>query len=80
MEGVAKKMEDRCVICPRPRMEGSQLCRYHQQAHDRLMKAFISWRAALEVDWRGFLEEVLKLPELGEWAKDVAENLLRRFQ
>lgn len=73
-------MEDRCLICHRPRMEGSQLCRYHQQAHDRLMNAFVSWRAALNVDWRGFLEEVLKLPELGEWAREVAENLLERAQ
>lgn len=71
-------MEDGCVICHRPRVERSQLCRYHQQAYDRLMDAFISWRAALNVDWRGFLDEVLKLPELGGWAREVAETLLER--
>lgn len=71
-------MEDRCDLCPRPRAEGGQLCRYHQLAYDRLKEAFNSWREALEMDWRGFLEEVLKLPELGEWAREVAESLLKR--
>lgn len=71
-------MRDRCSLCSRSRAEGSQLCRYHQLAYDRLKEAFNSWREALEIDWSGFLTEVLRLPELGEWAREVAENLLNR--
>lgn len=71
-------MGERCEICLRSRAEGSQLCRYHQLAYNGLRKGFDSWRAALDMDWRGFLEEVLKLPELGEWAREVALNLLNQ--
>jgi hypothetical protein len=73
-------MGERCEICPRPRVDGSQLCRYHQLAYNRLRKAFESWREALNVDWRDFLEEVLKLPQLGEWAREVALNMLKQPQ
>lgn len=77
MERIGEDMEERCDLCFRLRVEGGRLCRYHQLAYDKLKEAFNTWKEALGIDWRGFLEEVLKLPELGEWAREVAENLLK---
>ncbi len=70
-------MEDRCEICPRPRMEGGSLCPYHQLAYERLKAAFEIWKRALNMGWRQFLEEILKLSDLGLWAREVAESLLK---
>ena len=70
-------MEDRCRLCGRRREEASVHCSYHQRAHANLLDAFERWRTALDIDWIEFLREVRGNPGTGEWAAEVAEDLLR---
>ena len=70
-------MDDKCKLCVRRRKEGSEYCPYHQMAYANLREAFEGWRRALDIDWEGFLREVIENPETGEWAREVAEDRLR---
>lgn len=71
-------MEDRCRLCGRRGADGSEYCPYHQRAYANLKGAFERWRHALDIDWEGFLKEASSNPETGEWAKEVAEDLMQR--
>lgn len=42
-----------------------------------LRDSFERWSRALSIDWDRFLREVSDNSETGEWAREVAENLLR---
>jgi len=70
-------MEDRCVLCSRRPGGGSEYCVYHHRAYSILRDSFERWRRALSIDWDEFLREVSENSETGEWAREVAENLLR---
>jgi len=70
-------VEDRCKLCGRGRDEGSEYCPYHRRAYAKLRDAFERWRRALAIDWDEFLREISENPETGEWAREVAEDLLQ---
>jgi len=69
-------MADRCRLCGRGRNDASVYCSFHQRAHAGLADAFERWRTALDIDWIEFLKEVRENPGTGEWAAEVAEDLL----
>ncbi len=70
-------MEDRCILCGRRREGGSEYCEYHHNAYSKLRDSYERWRRALFIDWGVFLKEVTENSETGEWAREVAESLLR---
>jgi len=41
------------------------------------MKNFEKWKKALDISWEDYLSEIVKNPYAGEWAKEVAEYLLK---
>ena len=66
---------DRCRLCHRRALHGSEYCEYHSAARDNLVKAYENWEAALAIEWGEFLNEVSELKETGSWALDVATDL-----
>jgi hypothetical protein len=69
-----------CRVCGRKRVEGSDYCVYHHGAHEGLKEAHEGWRRALGVGWAEFLDQVLKRPETGDWAREVAEHLRNQYR
>lgn len=71
-------MEDRCGLCHRRRVEGSDYCLHHQRAFRNLEEKFEAWEEALDIDWVEFLKKASGMKETGEWAKGVAFSQLER--
>ena len=65
----------RCSLCHREEIEEGY-CGYHRVAHANLVGAYEAWDKSVELTWKGFLEAVFHVKETGEWAKDVAGDLL----
>jgi hypothetical protein len=64
-----------CVICGRTAVNGSDYCRYHQDALDNLQSAYEHWRNANEVSWEEYIERLCQIEETGRWVLDVAEHI-----
>jgi hypothetical protein len=47
------------------------------KAYESITKKYAAWKKALEISWREYLSEVAKNPLTGEWAKEVAEHLIK---
>lgn len=73
-----ERMNKGCQICGRTLTEGSKYCYYHEKSLTNLLEAFPQWKMAMDIDWEGFLKEVIKNPQLGEWAKEVSRELIER--
>jgi len=49
----------------------------HLKAYENIVKKFGLWKKALRVSWKEYLSKINKNPLTGEWAKEVAEYLIR---
>jgi hypothetical protein len=47
------------------------------KAHESIIKKYDMWKKALEISWKEYLSEIAKNPLTGEWAREVAEHLLK---
>ncbi|MFQ6095804.1 MAG: hypothetical protein ACE5NN_06640 [Candidatus Bathyarchaeia archaeon] len=63
-----------CEICGRE--AASRFCELHETAHKNLLERYEDWKKALNITWTEYLNEVLKNPNTGVWAKEVAQRLL----
>ncbi|MBX5320789.1 MAG: hypothetical protein QHH12_01475 [Candidatus Bathyarchaeota archaeon] len=66
----------RCKVCSRDAVE-NDYCELHARAYQSIMKKYEVWKRALEISWKEYLSEIAKNPFTGEWAKEVAEHLLK---
>ena len=66
----------KCVICNREAAEGNY-CRSHMKAYEKIVKSYGAWKKALEISWKEYLSEIVKNPLTGEYAKEVAECLVK---
>ena len=66
----------KCKICSREACENGY-CEMHMKAHESITKKYDLWKKALEISWKEYLSEVAKNPLTGEWAKEVAEYLIK---
>jgi hypothetical protein len=66
----------RCEICGRETGENAY-CTLHAGAYQQIVKMHDRWKEALEITWKDYLSEIAKNPLTGEWAKEVAEQLIR---
>lgn len=66
----------KCVICSRETDEKSY-CELHVKAYENINKKYDEWKKALEISWKEYLSEIVKNPLTGEWAKEVAEHLIK---
>jgi len=48
----------------------------HEKAHGNIAQKYSSWKRALEISWKEYLDEVIKNSYTGIWAKEVAKDLL----
>jgi len=63
-----------CPICSRGTQES--YCDFHRMAHDNLTKAYVEWRDAMNITWEEYLKIVADNPNTGQWAIEVARDLL----
>ncbi|MGQ9680297.1 MAG: hypothetical protein ACUVV4_05975 [Candidatus Bathyarchaeia archaeon] len=70
-------MKNRCMVCNREKESDTGFCHRHEKAYQNLKKVYFSWKKAVDIDWEGYLEEIITIPETGTWVKEVALNLLK---
>ena len=64
----------KCRLCGRE--APSDLCRYHEEAKERVKAAYPLWvRAYGRMEWEDYLDNVKRNAQTGQWAKEVAEVL-----
>jgi hypothetical protein len=66
----------KCAICSREATKDSY-CELHAKAYENVIKGFDRWEKALEICWKEYLSEIAKNPLTGEWAREVAEHLIK---
>ncbi|MEM2994491.1 MAG: hypothetical protein QXI91_00530 [Candidatus Bathyarchaeia archaeon] len=66
----------KCVICNREAIKDGY-CELHIKAYESILKKYELWKKALEISWKEYLSEIVKNPLTGEWAKEVAEYLIK---
>jgi len=65
-----------CKICPRV-AEANGFCLLHSKAYKNVLEKFKAWEAASNISWMEYLVEIQKNSLTGEWAKEVAKQLIR---
>jgi len=65
-----------CKICSRETSEKGY-CEFHLKAYQNIVEKYDIWKKACEVSWKEYLSEVAKNSLTGEWAKEVAEYLIK---
>ncbi|MEM4663513.1 MAG: DNA topoisomerase I [Desulfurococcaceae archaeon] len=71
------KNYEKCIIpnCKRDvYIQG--LCKYHYRAHTLLNDAYKEWFARKKIQYRDYLEKLLKLKSTGEYIKDVIQYVV----
>ena len=64
----------KCPICGRKAV--ADLCRYHSEAKEKVRVAYPLWvKAYGDMEWKDFLDNVKRNPQMGQWAKEIAEVL-----
>ncbi|MCL5876492.1 MAG: hypothetical protein M1540_01610 [Candidatus Bathyarchaeota archaeon] len=66
----------KCSICPRDAQERGY-CALHLQAYHAIREKYQVWVKASDIGWREYLDQLQKNSLTGEWAKDVAKQLIR---
>ena len=65
----------RCRICNREALE--KYCELHEKAYRNIVQKYEEWRMAMDISWKEYLNEIMKNPYTGSWAKEVAGQLLK---
>ncbi len=47
------------------------------KAYEGVIKKYDLWKKALDISWKEYLSEIAKNPLTGEWAREVAEHLVK---
>lgn len=64
-----------CKICNQEAVD--KYCELHERAYRNIVKKYDVWRRALNLSWEEYLNEVVKNPYTGSWAREVAEHLMK---
>ncbi|MDR0797400.1 MAG: hypothetical protein LBE70_01580 [Nitrososphaerota archaeon] len=64
-----------CKICSR-QVKEKGYCNRHLKAYQNIYEKFEMWKKALEVTWMDYLSKISKNSLTGEWAKEVAKQLI----
>jgi hypothetical protein len=68
-----------CRLCTRKVDVGSDYCVSHYRAYSQLQKKYPEWKSAYEnISWERYLETIMELKEIGDLAKALAAEELRR--
>lgn len=63
----------KCRICERD--AANEYCELHEKAHGNVVQTYESWKGAMDISWKEYLNEVAENPYTGSWAKEVARHL-----
>jgi hypothetical protein len=64
-----------CKLCSRIAKENNY-CSLHLKAYRNIVEKFEVWNKASEISWLHYLVEIQKNSLTGEWAKEVANQLI----
>ena len=65
----------KCKICQRQATENGY-CQLHLNAYYNIREKYLVWMKACDVGWRDYLVLIQKNSLTGEWAKEVAKQLI----
>ncbi|MCL2358705.1 MAG: hypothetical protein LBH74_03765 [Nitrososphaerota archaeon] len=65
----------KCKICNRE-TEDKGFCPLHLRAYRNIVEKYAGWQRALNIDWTEYLVQIQKNSLTGEWAKDVAKDII----
>jgi len=68
----------KCKICSREAV--SEYCELHEKAWKNIVEKYEAWKRALDISWKQYLNEIVNNPLTGAWAREVAEELLKKEQ
>ena len=68
--------ELKCAACSR-KAHDNTYCELHARAYERIIETYDRWKRAMEISWKEYLSEIAKNPLTGEWAREVAEQLIK---
>ncbi len=72
------KKQQGCIICDREKIS-ENYCKYHEKAYENVMAAFHDWQEGYgELSFIEYLQKIIENPATGDWAREVAEDLLRK--
>jgi len=64
----------KCRICNREAVE--KYCELHTKAYRSIVQKYDDWRRAADISWKEYLNEIVRNPYTGSWAKEVATYLM----
>lgn len=64
----------KCKICNREAQ--NKYCELHEKAYRGIVEKYEDWKKALDIEWKEYLDELVKNPFTGVWAKEVASALV----
>jgi len=76
---IKRKQEEeemKCVICSKETAK-KDYCKQHEKAYKHIIERYAEWKRALEISWEEYLSEINKNSLTGEWAKEVAQHLIK---
>jgi hypothetical protein len=65
----------KCRVCNREAVE--EYCEFHAKAHRSVVQKYEEWKKAMDISWKEYLNEIVKNPYTGSWAKEIAERLMK---
>jgi DNA topoisomerase-1 len=66
--------ERKCIICNREAYKNN-LCKYHYQALEELVKKYEEWKRREGVSWERYISSIRKLKSTGKWIIEVIDSL-----
>ncbi|MEM4703807.1 MAG: hypothetical protein QXJ02_01900 [Candidatus Bathyarchaeia archaeon] len=66
----------KCKICDR-NAENNNYCKLHAKAYANITQKHALWEKALGISWKEYLSKIADNPLTGEYAKEVAKNMLK---
>ncbi|ADI32281.1 DNA topoisomerase I [Staphylothermus hellenicus] len=64
---------NKCMLCNREAYKNN-LCKYHYQALNTIVKTYEEWKRREGVDWDKYLSSIKKLKSTGKWIVEVIQN------
>jgi hypothetical protein len=65
-----------CRICARESVKDGY-CEFHSKAAQNVVRGYETWKRALGITWKEYLREIVKNVSTGQWAREVAEHIMK---
>jgi len=65
----------KCKVCESE--AENEYCELHEKAYRNILRKYAAWQKASGISWKQYLSELGDNPYTGEWAREVAEHLIK---